>query len=134
VTETARAVWVRQAETFDDEPDHGLRDPVVRRAWAELLLPLVPQPRSAVLDVGCGTASLSVLLAAAGHRVCGVDLSGRMLVLVGGRWSTGAGLSPADCLQLVSRHRPNATLQLLPAAALWGGPIDDERYLIHTRG
>ena len=40
----------------------------------------------------------------------------------------------ADCLQLVSRHRPNATLRLLPAAALWGGPIDDERYLIHTRG
>jgi SAM-dependent methyltransferase len=76
VAETARAIWDGQAETFGDEPDHGLRDVGVRRVWAEMLLPAA---RSSVLDVGCGTGSLSVLLAAAGHAVCGADLSGRML-------------------------------------------------------
>lgn len=78
MAENARALWDRQADTFDEEPDHGLRDDRVRRAWSELLLPLLPV-RSSVLDVGCGTGSLAVLLAAAGHEVCGVDLSGRML-------------------------------------------------------
>jgi hypothetical protein len=27
--------WDEQAAGFDDEPDHGLRDPVVRAAWDE---------------------------------------------------------------------------------------------------
>ena len=77
--ETARVVWDRQAATFDDEPDHGLRDPSVRRAWLARLLPLLPATPSRVLDVGCGTGSVSVLMAGAGHLVCGVDVSGRML-------------------------------------------------------
>ncbi|PPK63132.1 hypothetical protein V5P93_004067 [Actinokineospora auranticolor] len=66
--EQTRAFWDQHAATFDDEADHGLRDPVVRAAWAELLLPLIPTG-SAVADLGCGTGSLSVLLAEAGHRV-----------------------------------------------------------------
>ena len=30
--------WDAAAATFDDEADHGLRDPAVRAAWAALLL------------------------------------------------------------------------------------------------
>lgn len=70
--------WDDQSATFDDEPDHGLRDPAVRRAWSDLLLPLVV-PASRIADIGCGTGSLSVLLAEAGHHVSGVDLSPRMV-------------------------------------------------------
>ena len=33
------AYWDSQAPTFDDQPDHGLRDPHVRDAWRQLLLP-----------------------------------------------------------------------------------------------
>lgn len=197
MTETERVVWDRQAETFDDEPDHGLRESGVRRAWARLLLPLLPQGRSCVLDVGCGTGSLAVLLASAGHAVCGVDFSERMLqrarakaehrgvqvglvlgdagrlpfrpasfdvvlvrhllwafedpdeavagwvrclrpqgslLLVEGRWSTGAGLSPSACRSVVLRHRRHATLDPLDDPELWGGPVEDERYLVHSRG
>ena len=54
--------WDAQAARFDDEPDYGLRDPAVRRAWGELLLEHVPAG-STVLDLGCGTGSLAVLLA-----------------------------------------------------------------------
>lgn len=71
--------WDEQAATFDDEPDHGLRDAEVRAAWAQLLLPLMPSSSAEVVDLGCGTGSLAVLLAAAGHRVRGVDLSARMV-------------------------------------------------------
>jgi SAM-dependent methyltransferase len=195
VSETARDVWDREATTFDDEPDHGLRDPLVRRAWTARLLSLLPAAPSRVLDVGCGTGSVSVLLAAAGHEVCGVDVSGRMLdrarakaaaggvpvafvqgdagrlpfapasfevlfarhllwafddpdavlagwveqlaprgrlVLVEGRWSTGAGLSVSECRRAVARHRREVTVDLLDDPALWGGPIRDERYLVYS--
>jgi cyclopropane fatty-acyl-phospholipid synthase-like methyltransferase len=39
----------------------------------------VPNPGVHVLDVGCGTGSLSLLLAKQGHQVTGVDLSPGMV-------------------------------------------------------
>jgi SAM-dependent methyltransferase len=192
VDDTARRYWDEQADTFDEAPDHGLRDPGVRRAWAELLLPLVP-PGARVADLGCGTGTLSVLLAGAGHDVHGVDLAPRMveaarakaaaagctarftvgdaahppldpgsvdvvlarhvlwafedpaavlgtwtgllrpggrLLLVEGRWSTGAGLTAAELSRLVLRHREEAEVRELAEAVYWGGPTTDERYLL----
>jgi ubiquinone/menaquinone biosynthesis C-methylase UbiE len=70
--------WDAEAARFDEEPDHGLLDAAVRDAWADLLREYVPA-RSTVLDLGCGTGSLAVLLAEQGHVVTGVDLSPRML-------------------------------------------------------
>jgi len=70
--------WDAEAARFDEEPDHGLLDPAVRAAWADLLRECVPA-WSTVLDLGCGTGSLAVLLAEQGHVVTGVDLSPRML-------------------------------------------------------
>jgi SAM-dependent methyltransferase len=75
---TAAEYWDAQAARFDDEPDHGLTDPTVRQAWAGLLLPRLPDGAT-VADLGCGTGTLAVLLAQAGHRVSGVDLAPRMV-------------------------------------------------------
>jgi SAM-dependent methyltransferase len=183
--------WDEAAATFDDEPDHGLRDPVVKAAWAGLLLPELPAPRARIADLGCGTGSVSALFAQAGHEVHGVDQSPRMLeiarakcaaalgpvtlrlgdaaeppldpgaydvvfarhvlwtlppealarwvallrpggrlLLVEGRWSTGAGITADECRELVLRHRRHADVRKLTDPALWGGPIDDERYLL----
>ncbi|MFD5278138.1 hypothetical protein ACFWIX_11350 [Pseudarthrobacter sp. NPDC058362] len=72
MSDAVRSYWDSQAGTFDAEADHGLLDPAVREAWAELLLPLMPGPGCDVADLGCGTGSLSLLLGEAGHHVWGV--------------------------------------------------------------
>ena len=194
--ESSAAYWDSQAGAFDEEADHGLRDPRVRDAWRRLLLEHLPAAPAAVADLGCGTGSLSVLLAGEGYAVTGLDyapamiraarakaraagvsarfvlsdaaaptlppasfdvvlarhvlwamkdvsaalgawlrllLPGGTLVLVEGRWSTGAGLTTAAAGRAVLRHRADATITALDDPLLWGGPVSDERYLLVSR-
>jgi len=77
----ANVDWDAEAPTFDEEADHGLRDPEIRRAWADRLRGWLPAAAADVLDLGCGTGSLSLLAAEQGHRVTGVDLSPAMIDL-----------------------------------------------------
>jgi SAM-dependent methyltransferase len=192
VTSAEREAWDREADRFDEHPDHGLSDARVRTAWRALLLDALPAPPARILDAGCGTGSVAVLLAELGFTVQGIDLSPRMLaqaaakarrlgvevallegdasdprvggpfdavlarhvlwalpeapavlgrwtnllapggrlVLVEGRWHTGVGWRAEDLLPLVQGVTGAAELRRLPDPALWGGPIQDERYLI----
>jgi ubiquinone/menaquinone biosynthesis C-methylase UbiE len=79
VLDRVAGFWDAQAESFDDEPDHGLSDPVVRDAWTARLRSWLPAPPTEVVDLGCGTGTLSVLLADDGFTVRGVDLSAQMI-------------------------------------------------------
>ena len=72
-------LWDAEAATFDDEPDHGLRDPATRAAWLDLLTQHLPGPAARIADLGCGTGTLSVLLADVGYAVDGVDFSPEMV-------------------------------------------------------
>ena len=74
-----RDLWDRAAATFDEEADHGLRDPAVRQAWTALMRKLLPHSPAAILDIGCGTGSLGVVMAGLGHDVTGIDLSPGMI-------------------------------------------------------
>jgi ubiquinone/menaquinone biosynthesis C-methylase UbiE len=76
---TVREFWDAQSAAFDTEPDHGLLDPAAREAWRARLLSWLPAAPGTVLDLGCGTGSLSLLALEAGHRVLGVDLSPAMV-------------------------------------------------------
>ena len=73
--------WDLEAATFDKEPDHGLRDPIVRQAWIDLLEELLPPDATgtSALDIGCGTGSLSLVLGELGYSVMGIDFSAEML-------------------------------------------------------
>ncbi|WP_198671345.1 class I SAM-dependent methyltransferase [Desertihabitans aurantiacus] len=73
------STWDDEAVGYDEPADHGLHAAGVRGAWRDLLLAQLPDPPAAVADLGCGTASLSVLLAAEGFAVHGVDFSAAML-------------------------------------------------------
>jgi SAM-dependent methyltransferase len=79
VSAESASYWDGEADRFDEAPDHGLRDPAVRAAWRGLLLEVLPPTPSDVIDLGCGTGSLALLAAEAGHRVTGVDFAPRML-------------------------------------------------------
>jgi SAM-dependent methyltransferase len=75
----AVALWDDEAATFDEAADHGLRDPACRSAWRELLLGVLPPAPARVADLGCGTGTLSLLLAEAGYAVDGLDFSPEMV-------------------------------------------------------
>jgi ubiquinone/menaquinone biosynthesis C-methylase UbiE len=188
--------WDEQAATFDDEADHGLRDPAVRDAWRRLLRSVLPEPPADVADLGCGTGSLTILLAQEGYGVLGIDLSEKMveaanlkasrvgvdvtfrrgdaarpeippssldavvvrhvtwalaapddavrrwapllrdggrLVLIEGRWSTGAGITAHQLTSIVSQVIPNVEARPLTDRALWAAPLTDERYVLIAR-
>ena len=194
LTRDARTLWDVEAETFDDEPHHSLDDPLMRSVWWDVLEPVVPAPPALVADLGCGTGSLSVLLAERGHTVVGVDVSpamlerarakaersgvdvtfvvadaasppvadvdlvvtrhvvwalddiaaaldtwfsllapGGRLVLVEGRWHTGAGIDADDLVALVRRPGVEVDVTPLDDPALWGHRLTDSRYVLVAR-
>ncbi|MFC4121162.1 class I SAM-dependent methyltransferase [Nonomuraea zeae] len=117
LTAAITGYWDAAAGEFDAEPDHGLRAEHTRAAWDRRLRSWAPADPADILDVGCGTGSLSALLAAAGHRVTGVDLTPRMieqaetkLAAAGltGRFLVGDAVSPPVGEErfgmLLSRH------------------------------
>ncbi|GAA1945043.1 class I SAM-dependent methyltransferase [Kitasatospora viridis] len=88
------AYWTAAAPDFDQEVDHGLREEQARTAWADRLADWLPGEPVRVLDAGCGTGSLALLAAAAGHRVTGVDCSPAMVELARAKFA-GEGLPGA---------------------------------------
>jgi ubiquinone/menaquinone biosynthesis C-methylase UbiE len=79
IVNSEAAYWDSQAATFDEQPDHGLRVPRTREAWLRLLLGHLPAAPAAIADLGCGTGSLTVLLAGAGYTVTGLDIAPQMI-------------------------------------------------------
>ena len=77
----ARQYWDDIAPLFDEEPDHGLRNPLILANWTQFLATWLPNTQANILDIGCGTGSLSVVLARLGHKVTGIDLSPKMISL-----------------------------------------------------
>jgi SAM-dependent methyltransferase len=71
--------------------------------------------------------------AAALERWAGLLVPDGRLVLIEGRWSTGAGLRSTDTVALVADAGFEPTLRQLPDPAYWGRRIEDERYVVLGR-
>lgn len=81
IKELVRQHWDSRAPDFDKEASHGLLNDAQSRAWRGLISRVAGAPTLDVLDIGCGTGFLSLLLAELGHRVTGIDVAGSMLAL-----------------------------------------------------
>jgi len=79
VHDRIREFWDRDAHTYDRSASHAVSDPVEAAAWRAAIRHGLPEPPAAVLDVGAGTGSLSLLAAELGYQVTALDLSEGML-------------------------------------------------------
>lgn len=120
-----RDLWDREAATFDDEPDHGLADPVTRAAWRDLLLEVLPPAPARVADLGCGTGTLTRLLTTDGYGVDGLDFSPEMIrharrKVPGARFVVGDAANPP--------LRPSGYDVVLSRHVLWAMPDPAEAF------
>jgi SAM-dependent methyltransferase len=71
--------WSKSAQGYDSHFGHGIHSDTEKALWLALLGDNIPfAPGAAILDVGCGTGFLSLLLAQLGYTVTGIDFSAAM--------------------------------------------------------
>ncbi|WP_114579388.1 class I SAM-dependent methyltransferase [Saliphagus sp. LR7] len=71
--------WNGRASMFDSESQHGIHSEEQHDRWLTVLRESVGTDPCQVLDVGCGTGVVSLLLGELGHDVVGVDFAPAML-------------------------------------------------------
>ncbi|MFC6769022.1 class I SAM-dependent methyltransferase [Natrinema soli] len=79
VKELVRQHWNGRAMTFDDASQHGTHSEEQHEQWLSVLREWTGDEPLAVLDIGCGTGVISLLLAELDHDVTGVDFAPEML-------------------------------------------------------
>ncbi len=84
-----REVWNQRAQDYDREPGHGIRTSREEWAWRRVLAAAFDRTQTEtplrILDVGCGTGAITVVLATMGYQVTGIDLSPDMLAVARAR-------------------------------------------------
>ena len=79
VSDQVTRYWTRRAHDFAAVRENELKDEISQR-WLAEMRPLLPREGALdILDAGTGTGYFSILLAAQGHRLTGVDLTPAMI-------------------------------------------------------
>lgn len=74
--------WNSRADTFEQHgPHNAITSEAQHAAWLKQIAEWVGTAPAKVLDVGCGTGVLSVILAQLGHNVTGADFAAKMIAL-----------------------------------------------------
>lgn len=127
--------WGERAEDFAELHNKELASPK-RDAWLAEILPCLPQApegrRLRILDVGCGSGFIALILADLGHEVRGIDLTPEMIAearaeaaRVGStatfelRDAEDTGLAPGSFDVIVTRNLTWALPHLAHAYAHW---------------
>lgn len=73
--------WNEGSNEYDSHVSHGIHSIKEKDAWIAVLGSVLPKEPLHVLDVGCGTGAMGLLLAEMGHAVSGIDLSEGMMAV-----------------------------------------------------
>lgn len=73
--------WNKSAVTYDGFVSHGIHTDEEKKLWINTFLKVLPSGDDtlSVLDVGCGTGAMGLILSEMGHQVTGLDLSEKMM-------------------------------------------------------
>ena len=75
-----QAYWTKRARDFSTVRRNELHDGTMGRRWLAEMQQYLPQGKALdILDVGTGTGYFAILLAQAGHRLTGIDLTPAMI-------------------------------------------------------
>lgn len=106
-TSIIRQTWDSDADTYDAMWGHGLKTALETKAWSTLLARMFPPAEPiTIIDMGCGTGVLSLLLAELGHQVIGLDLSAEMLRVCQSR-ADARGLTNLHLIAGDAEHPPD---------------------------
>lgn len=137
--------WDAEALVFDDEAHHALEEPAMRAAWAAVLSAALPAAPATVADLGCGTGSVSVLLAQLGYQVTGIDVSPAMVSRArakAARFGVSVEFEVGDAARpaldhadvLLMRHVAWAVPELETAVSTWAAALDPGGRLVLIEG
>lgn len=72
--------WDNESLYYDECVGHGVKTIEEKQLWKEAFLSVLPEKKQlSVLDVGCGTGAMGLILSEMGHDVTGIDLSEKMM-------------------------------------------------------
>jgi len=85
--------WSAEAGYYDNHVSHGVQTDEEKKLWMDVFQNVLPEgDHLSILDVGCGTGAMGLILAEMGHSVTGIDLSEGMME-VGRKKNADRGLS-----------------------------------------
>jgi len=71
--------WDRGSWHYDSHVAHGIKTTEEKQLWIDAFSAVLPDRRLTVLDAGCGTGAMGLILSEMGHTVTGLDLSEKMM-------------------------------------------------------
>jgi ubiquinone/menaquinone biosynthesis C-methylase UbiE len=70
--------WDESSQSYESYHGHGIKSDEEREAWKQALQSVLGMGHLSVLDAGCGTGEISLLLAEMGHQGTNGGIDGEL--------------------------------------------------------